>query len=92
MDPQEIIDAVIARHGPIIDLNESPEIFIDILQRFRLADDLDGGTPAGAPPPPPPPPPTSAVLDIEPTTQELMRELLTLRREVAALRASLERN
>ena len=89
--PQKIINAVIAKHGPVLDLRESPEILIDILQRYSLTEDLDGGTPGGAPPPPPPPPPASLHLEQEPTTQELLRAILDLRREVGSLRALLVR-
>lgn len=79
----QIIAIVIEKYGPVLDLNERPDALIDILRRFRVEDDPDGGLPPGGPPPGP----TSFSGD--PTNGELMREILNLSREVVLLRERL---
>ncbi|GAS86274.1 hypothetical protein [Mycolicibacterium brisbanense] len=83
---QHVIDHVIATYGPIINLAERPETLIEIMRRYVL-DDLDGGLPGGTPPPPPPDP--CKVLE-EVTLNEVMRQLLKLSRDVAALNKRLD--
>jgi hypothetical protein len=83
---KHVIDQVIATYGPVIDLTERPEALIEIMRRWVL-DDLDGGLPGGTPPPPPPDP--CRVLE-EVTLNEVMRQLLKVSRDVAALNKRLD--
>ncbi|MEE6168172.1 MULTISPECIES: hypothetical protein [unclassified Mycolicibacterium] len=86
---QHVIDQVIATYGPIINLAERPEVLIEIMRRYVL-DDLDGGLPGGTPPPPPPPPPDPCRVLEEVTLNEVMRQLLKVSRDVAALNKRLD--
>jgi hypothetical protein len=89
---EAIVEAVKKRYGPVIDLNANPAALIEILQRFAN-DPLDGGSPPGGTPPEPPPPPPApepppppdpcAVFGLGPTMDDLMKEVLQLRREVS---------
>lgn len=87
----EIIGFVKERFGPILDLNERPRELIDIIRRFAgdlfNADVPDGGLPPGGTPPSPPPGPTSRIA--HPTNEDLMKEILKLSSQVAALEARL---
>ncbi|NAZ74931.1 hypothetical protein GTQ99_05765 [Kineococcus sp. T13] len=81
----DIVQRAIARFGPVLDLRERPQDLVDIVRAARV-DELvspDGGAPPGGTPPPPPPPgPTSGqVTDVR--LEEVMDELLRLRRQVA---------
>jgi hypothetical protein len=80
---------VIATYGPVINLAERPETLIEILRRYVL-DDPDGGLPGGTPPPPPPPPPDPCRVLEEVTLNEVMRQLLKVSRDVAALTKRLD--
>jgi hypothetical protein len=78
-----LIAKIIKLHGPVIDLRKSPGIIIDIMRRFD--ETPDGGTPCGGVPPGPVgPSPSRAGGRI--TTDELMKALLTLTREVASIK------
>jgi hypothetical protein len=86
---RDLVEAVKKKYGPVIDLEANPEILIEILQRFA-ADDPDGGTlPGGVPPSPPPDP--CAVFGLGPGIDDLMREVLQVRRDLADLAARISR-
>lgn len=87
-DHKTVVTRIIDRHGPVIDLHKSPEIIIDVIRSFRWQlDDPDGGTLPGGVPPPPPPGPSSA--GFQPTNAEVLREVLKLSKQVAALQKQL---
>lgn len=77
----DIIMLVRDRYGSVIDLEERPEILIEIIQRFG-ADDPDGGLPPGGTPNPPPGP-TS--MQQGPDLGDLMKEILKISRQVTLL-------
>ena len=84
---KQVIDHVIATYGAVIDLTERPEALIAIIRRYALDDDPDGGSlPGGTPPAPPDP---CMVLE-EVTLNEVMRQLLKLSRDVAAINKRLD--
>lgn len=78
-----LISKIIKLHGPVIDLRKSPGVIIDILRRFD--ETPDGGTPCGGVPPGPVGPSPSRTGG-RITTDELMKALLTLTREVATIK------
>lgn len=87
---KKVIDQVIAEFGQVIDLAENPGALISIIRRYSL-DDLDGGSlPGGTPPPPPPPPPDPCKVLEEVTLNEVMRQLLKVSRDVAAINKRLD--
>jgi hypothetical protein len=87
---KQVIDQVIAEYGQVIDLNDNPGALIAIIRRYRL-DDPDGGSlPGGTPPPPPPPPPDPCKVLEEVTLNEVMRQLLKVSRDVAAINKRLD--
>lgn len=79
----EIIRAVRARYGPVINIDQAPEHLIDIIRRFG-ADDPDGGLPPGGVPTPPPPPGPSSMQE-GPRIDDVMRAVLELTRKVTLL-------
>lgn len=105
-----LVQRIIKKHGPVIDLKKNPDVLIDILRGF----DLDGGTPeppppndggglpGGLPPAPDPPPPPAPEPPPGPsppgpdptgraiTNEDLMRTVLQLSRDVAAMKTSLK--
>jgi hypothetical protein len=86
----EIISFVKDRFGPVLDLNERPRELIDIIRRFagdlfKDDDPGDGGLAPGGVPEPPPPPPGPDSMKEGPTNGELMKEILKLSQQVAAL-------
>jgi hypothetical protein len=86
---EDIIDFVIEKHGSVINVEEHPEVLIDIIRRFRADDGPpDGGQPCGGVPAPPPPPPSS---EIETTVSldDVMRQLLAVARDVDAIKEQL---
>lgn len=86
---EEIIAFVVKRHGPIINVEQNPEILIDIIRRFREDDGPpDGGQPCGGVPSPPPPPSPSLVAEGV-TLNDLMKQLLTLTREISSIKEQL---
>ncbi|MEA3063211.1 MAG: hypothetical protein QOJ94_2992 [Sphingomonadales bacterium] len=85
-----LVQKVIKRYGPVIDLRTNPEILIDILRGLGLDDAPDGGLkPGGAPDPKPTPPPSSGI-DRPVTNEDLLRAVLKLARDVADIRGSLK--
>ena len=80
---QALVNRIIKRYGPVIDLRANPEAIIDIIRRF--AEETDGGQPCGGTPNPPPPPSPSRVAD-RVTNEEIMKAVLKLSRDVSALR------
>lgn len=87
----EIVEAVRKKYGDVIDIAKNPRALIEILQRFGAVLTNDGGTPGGAPVPPPPPNPCAA-FDLGPNLDDVMRELLQLRRDMADLGARMPRS
>ncbi|WP_175558606.1 hypothetical protein [Arthrobacter sp. ok362] len=83
---EELVKRVIAKYGPVLDLDNRPQELIDIIRTFQFETELDdGGSPGGVPPQPPPPPPPgptsfegeSARLD------EIMRAVLDIARRIS---------
>lgn len=86
---RRIIETVKKKYGTVIDLETNPAALIEILQRF--ASDQDGGTLPGGVPTPPTPPDPCQVFGLGPNIDDLMREILQLRRDVADLGSCFER-
>jgi hypothetical protein len=98
-----LVQKVIKRHGAVIDLRRNPQILIEILRELGFDDPPepgDGGSPiGGAPIPPAPEPPAPEPPAPEPpgpsqagrlvSNEELMRVLLQLSRDLAAVRKDL---
>lgn len=82
----DIIGMVRERYGSVLDLDERPEVLIEIIRRFG-ADDPDGGLPPGGTPNPPPGP-TS--MQEGPDLGDLMKEILKVSRQVAVLQERLD--
>lgn len=83
---KQVINQVIADHGPIIDLRENPDVLIAIIRRYNL-DTPDGGSlPGGVPKPPPDP---CKVLESA-TIDEVMRQLLKISRDVTVINKRLD--
>jgi len=80
---KQIVRNIIRRHGTVIDLEQQPEVIIDIIRRFGPRLDDDGGLPGGVPPSPPPGP-TSFQGD--PAIRDVMKEVLKISREVTRIR------
>lgn len=78
-----IIRKIIKRHGAVINLEENPEIIIDIIRQFSPELD-DGGLPGGVPPSPPPGP--TSFQGGQPGINELMKEVLKIQRELGKIR------
>ncbi|MEA3017923.1 MAG: hypothetical protein QOI38_2645 [Sphingomonadales bacterium] len=84
-----LVQRVIRKFGPVIDLRKNPEILTEILRGLGIDLDLDGGAPGGAPKPPPPEPspsppgPSKAGSPV--TNEEILRAVLKLSRDVATL-------
>ena len=100
-----LIKRVIKKHGPVIDLKKNPDILIDILRGLDMDAGTppppspdDAGAPVGVPPAPQPPPrdppgPTPPGPDLTGrgiTNEDLMKTVLQLSRDVAALKTSLK--
>lgn len=91
-----LVQRIIKKHGPVIDLRKNPDILIDILRGL----DIDGGTPEPPPPddggglpggvPEPPPPPGPDETGRRITNEDLMRAVLQLSRDVATMKTSLK--
>lgn len=81
-----LVNKIIKRYGPVIDLRTHPEVIIDIMRRFD--EPPDGGTPCGGVPSPPPPPSPSMVGE-RVTNDEILKAVLALSRQVSAIRKSL---
>jgi hypothetical protein len=77
----DIIALVRDRYGSVINIDERPEIVIEIIRRFG-ADDPDGGLPPGGAPNPPPGP-TS--MQDGPDLGDVMKEILKVSRQIAVL-------
>ena len=81
---ERIIKQVIKRYGAVIDLKKSPFVVIEILREHgRLFDEPNGGLPPGGTPPPPPPPGPADRPQID--NSAIMKQLLTLSREISKL-------
>jgi hypothetical protein len=77
---KDIVNKIIKKYGPVIDVHKNPDVMIDILRRFAAED--DGGLPGGTPPSPPPGP-TSFQDRV--TNEDLMEAILQLARKVKAM-------
>lgn len=79
-----LIHNISKKYGATIDLNAHPEVLIDILRTFgRIFEDPDGGAPGGVGPP------GCIVEDGRVTTNDLMKAILKLTRDVAAIKSAI---
>jgi hypothetical protein len=85
-EQKALISKVTKKYGSTIDLNTHPEVLFEILRTFgRLFDDPpDGGSKPGGVGPPPDPCIVERI-----TTEDLMRAILKLTRDVATLKAAI---
>jgi hypothetical protein len=83
----KLIEKIIKRYGPVIDLRKEPEVFIDILRTVLADEPPDGGQPCGGTPLPPPPPGSRIAGEV--TNEELMKAILKLTREISAIKTTL---
>lgn len=93
-----LVQRIIKKHGPVIDLKKNPDVLIDILRSL----DIDGGTPmppppddggglpGGVPEPPAPSPPGPDDTGRRITNEDLMKAVLQLSRDVSTLKTSLK--
>jgi len=82
-----VIKRVIKRHGPVIDLRKNPETLIEIVR--NLAPEIAGENPCGGTPPPlpsPTPPPGPSKAGGPVTNDDILRAVLKVSREIAAIR------
>jgi hypothetical protein len=85
-DESGIIKQIIKRHGPIINLEENPEIIIDIIRIIGFVENDDGGPGDGAPPPGPPGP---ASHEGTISNVDLMKEILKVKKLLFQLQKNL---
>jgi hypothetical protein len=78
--PEQIVNRIIKRYGDVIDLRRNPSVMIEILRQFQLID--DGGAPPGGTPSPPGPTSIQGVV----RNEDLMRAILRVARELAAIK------
>ena len=83
-----LVNKIIKRFGPVIDLRANPGVIIDILRTFD--EPPDGGSPCGGVPNPPPPPPSPSGTVERVTNEDLMKAVLKLTRDVATIKSSLQ--
>lgn len=83
-----IVKQIIRRFGKVIDLEERPDVIIDIIRQFGPQLDDDGGLPGGVPPSPPGP---TSMQPGDPTIREVLKEVLKISRELTKMRKQLEK-
>ncbi|MDB5481387.1 MAG: hypothetical protein JWO83_2440 [Caulobacteraceae bacterium] len=83
-EQKSLVNKIVKKYGPVIDLKENPEAMIEILRQFGpIFDDPDGGSkPGGVGSPPPCIVEGSERVLLE----DLMAAMLKLSREVAAIK------
>ncbi len=83
---EKVVRDIIKRYGDVINLKENPALIIEIIRNFRriLEDVPDGGLKPGGVGPVGP---TSHVETV--TNTEIMKQMLKMTKEIAALRAKL---
>jgi hypothetical protein len=85
-EQKAVINKVAKKYGSTINLNTHPEVLIEILRAFgRLFDDPDGGSKPGGVGSPPP----CIVEGGRVTGEDLMKAILKLTRDVAAIKSSI---
>ena len=83
-EQKALINKISRKYGSTIDLRAHPEVLIDILRAFgRIFEDPDGGLPGGVGSPPP-----CIVEEGRVTTDDLMKAILKLTRDVAAIKSA----
>ncbi|HEX9992213.1 MAG TPA: hypothetical protein VGB14_04725 [Acidimicrobiales bacterium] len=88
---EEVVEFIIKKYGPVLDLRENPGSIIDIIRTFAPAAAPDGGTPCGGTPlPAPAPSPSAAQGGDDVTLSEVLRQLLTLSRDVSLIKERLD--
>lgn len=86
---EEVVEFIIKKYGPVLDLRENPGSIIDIIRTFAPAAAPDGGTPCGGVPTPAPSPSVAHGAD-DVTLSEVLRQLLTLSRDVTLIKERLD--
>jgi hypothetical protein len=82
---KSLVNKIVKKYGPVLDLKENPEAMIEILRQFgRLFDDPDGGSKPGGVGSPPP----CIVENERVLLEDLMSAVLKVSREVAAIKAA----
>jgi hypothetical protein len=82
-DQKALITKISKKYGATIDLNTHPEVLIDILRAFGRIFEDDGGAPGGVGPP------GCIVEGAGVTADDLMKAILKLTREVAAIKSAI---
>lgn len=83
---EKIVGDIIKRYGDVINLKENPALIVEIIRVFGKNLQTDGGLPGGVGPIPPPGP-TSRFETV--TNAELMKQMLKISKEMAAIRTKI---
>lgn len=82
-DQKSLVNKIVKKYGPVLDLKGNPEVMIEILRQFGpIFDDPDGGSKPGGVGSPPP----CLVENERILLDDLMAAVLKLTREVAAIK------
>lgn len=83
-----MVNRIIKKHGPVIDLRKNPNVLIDVMR--ELASDIAAGNPCGGTPPSPTGPSRSDKASRPVSNEDIMRATLRSARDIASIRSSVE--